>query len=546
MSIIQTLMTSTLGSFAPPTPSYTLYSYGGSDVGEGNNLVFIAGGSNIPDGTYYWTIETNAGDFATSSGSFTINSNNGSFIVSPTADATSEGTETFTVALREGSTSGTILVTSNTVTINDTSFSTGSFVINGTTFTWNASSNTHRAYIYPDNSRGSVHTLTGTQYVLSPQFGVSPTLNFNLWFYPTANNCQIMSEFGQAQENSGWHYSMLEIDSSNKLKGRIWQMGATFPTPVVTSTGSVTLNAWNHVHLYYNPSNTTFGMSLNNETAVTQGGITRQTPDTNHTYWGIGTYSSQTMGSSARYQGRFDGLVIDTTLVGSNYTATKSKYEQPTAILNLDAGNVASYPGSGTVWTDTVGNKEFTLFNGPTYNSANGGYLNFVPSSNQYAEATSFPDSLTNWTLEAWHYYDGTLNLNASPCIVTEVYAGTPINFTLGNCTDTSPNVQVGHWDGGSFNPTPTGTVLTTGQWYHLVGTFDGTAHRLYVNGQLAQIQATTSPATRGGVGIRLMCRWDAPQFWGGRLAVVRIYGAAMNPDGILSNFNSTKSRYGL
>ena len=39
-------------------------------------------------------------------------------------------------------------------------------------------------------------------------------------------------------------------------------------------------------------------------------------------------------------------------------------------VLNLDAGNVASYPGSGTTWTDTVGSKIFTLagtIGAPTY-----------------------------------------------------------------------------------------------------------------------------------------------------------------------------------
>jgi len=40
-------------------------------------------------------------------------------------------------------------------------------------------------------------------------------------------------------------------------------------------------------------------------------------------------------------------------------------------IMNLDAGNISSYPGSGTSWTDTVGSKVFTLagtIGTPTYN----------------------------------------------------------------------------------------------------------------------------------------------------------------------------------
>jgi hypothetical protein len=213
--------------------------------------------------------------------------------------------------------------------------------------------------------------------------------------------------------------------------------------------------------------------------------------------------------------------------------------------LHLDAGNPASYPGSGTSWTDLVAGKVFTLYNNPSSYSSFGGYINFIPTSGQYAEATSLPDTLSHWTVEAWHYYDGTNN-NGSPCIVTESYAGNPINFTLGNCTDTSPNLQVGHWDGSSFNATPDGTVLIPNHWYHVVGTFDGTAHRLYVNGELAATQATSSPANRGGVGIRLMCRWDVGQFWGGALAIVRIYDTALDLAGVNQNYTAERGRFGI
>ena len=103
----------------PPTPTYTLTPASGS-VNEGSSLTFTVGGTNIIDGTYYWTV-TNSSDFGTSSGSFTITSNSGSFSVTPTADSSTEGAETFTASIRSGSISGTVLQTSSSVTINDTS-----------------------------------------------------------------------------------------------------------------------------------------------------------------------------------------------------------------------------------------------------------------------------------------------------------------------------------------------------------------------------------------------------------------------------------------
>ena len=47
-------------------------------------------------------------------------------------------------------------------------------------------------------------------------------------------------------------------------------------------------------------------------------------------------------------------------------------------ILNLDAGNASSYPGTGTTWTDLSGNNNNgTLVNGVGYSSSNGGIMTF-------------------------------------------------------------------------------------------------------------------------------------------------------------------------
>ena len=47
-------------------------------------------------------------------------------------------------------------------------------------------------------------------------------------------------------------------------------------------------------------------------------------------------------------------------------------------VLNLDAGNAASYPGSGTDWFDlTSEGHDSTLINGPTFDSGDGGSIVF-------------------------------------------------------------------------------------------------------------------------------------------------------------------------
>jgi hypothetical protein len=91
-----------------------------TSVNEGSSLTFNVSTIDTSDQTLYYTA-TNSGDFGTSSGSFSLASNAGSFSLTPTADTTTEGAETFTASVRIGSTSGDIIATTPSVTINDTS-----------------------------------------------------------------------------------------------------------------------------------------------------------------------------------------------------------------------------------------------------------------------------------------------------------------------------------------------------------------------------------------------------------------------------------------
>ena len=111
---------------ALPTAAYTVAAVA-SNVNEGNTLTFSVTGSNIVNRTYYWRINTATAttlDFVEIAGSVAVANNTGTFNVNVIADTTittSEGPETFTVSLREGTTSGTVLSTSGSITINDTS-----------------------------------------------------------------------------------------------------------------------------------------------------------------------------------------------------------------------------------------------------------------------------------------------------------------------------------------------------------------------------------------------------------------------------------------
>jgi len=114
----------TIGVANPPT--YSVAASGGANsINEGSSLTVNVTTAYVDNGTtLYWTINnvtTSNTDFSPYNGSFTINNNTGSFSISPIADVTTEGSETCTVSVRTLSTSGTVVATSNSITVNDTS-----------------------------------------------------------------------------------------------------------------------------------------------------------------------------------------------------------------------------------------------------------------------------------------------------------------------------------------------------------------------------------------------------------------------------------------
>jgi hypothetical protein len=231
------------------------------------------------------------------------------------------------------------------------------------------------------------------------------------------------------------------------------------------------------------------------------------------------------------------GINIEQGIKAGNFAAV------PTLELSLDA---ATYSGSGD-WVDSVGSKSFVLYNSPTWsNSVGGGSFLFDPASSQYAACTSSLSNLYNWSVEVWHYYTGNNSGGYSPCIITEVYPGSTsnINYALGSVTDNDPALSAAFFDGGWET---TGAItLTANNWYQIVGTYDGATVKLYLNGTMVQQSPATGSAISSQGGINLMKRWDNPEYWGGRLASVKIWNGDINFEGVRGSWLQNKARYGL
>ncbi len=151
--------------------------------------------------------------------------------------------------------------------------------------------------------------------------------------------------------------------------------------------------------------------------------------------------------------------------------------------------------GSGDVAEDSSGNgNDGQIFGAKWVNGKIGSALKFNGTSD-YVDCGNDPilNPTTEITVVAWVKTEGEIISERS--IVARGWPGEAINkvaYTLWHLNDS--NVQkgrfgfaFGQWSPGwvvaaSADP---GTLAKAGQWYHVVGTFDGSKFNLYVNGNL-------------------------------------------------------------
>lgn len=216
-------------------------------------------------------------------------------------------------------------------------------------------------------------------------------------------------------------------------------------------------------------------------------------------------------------------------------------------VLSLDAGNTASYPGTGTVWTDLVDGRQFNLLGAPssgvpTYQPGDGGKIFFYAAAGHYAACTSSLPTMNKFTLSIWHNWTGG-NTGGLPCIISEIYPSS-INYFLGNLQ--GDGLRGGYFNGG-FQMSPV-VNITTNVWYHIVVTCDANqVVKIYLNNTLiGQNQTSGSQPTSSNGGIHLMRRWDNTEFWDGYLAKVDIYNKDLNQAQITSVWDLNRSRFGL
>jgi len=206
-------------------------------------------------------------------------------------------------------------------------------------------------------------------------------------------------------------------------------------------------------------------------------------------------------------------------------------------VLALDAGNVKSYPGSGTTWYDKSGNgNNGILTNGPTFAS---GSIVF-----------DGVDDYVNLGISPTTLLEGTIPTTISAWFRTDIQSQQMI-FGNGNSSRfyievfNNSGTFVAHWGfGDTQNSLTSQAIITVGEWYNYTATYDGNVAKGYLNGNNTDTQTIGTKSYAGNMQIG---NYGLDGLWfNGDIATLLTYNRTLTSQEILQNYNATKGRFGL
>ena len=212
-------------------------------------------------------------------------------------------------------------------------------------------------------------------------------------------------------------------------------------------------------------------------------------------------------------------------------------------LLYLDAGNVASYPGSGTTWTNLAPGSIYnaTSLTGIDYSGSNSGYISFNGAGAGSLDATIYNTVYTGKTVFV------AAKLTAITGGTYRAFLGASAgsrNFNFYMYSPSSGVYQL-HFSTGGGGALSTNLSYTIGAWFTAAFTqaLDGT-YIFYLNGlQVNQGSGATFSQYLAGSTEHV---GRADNFWLGPLPIIAVYKASLTSAQILANHNAVRGRYGL
>jgi hypothetical protein len=147
----------------------------------------------------------------------------------------------------------------------------------------------------------------------------------------------------------------------------------------------------------------------------------------------------------------------------------------------------------------------------------------------------------SSYTISLWAKSDATTNDNALFMFIGSSGSNDGIGFRHNdNSTNGGTEYRIYHF--GITDTSATGQLTDLNQWRHLVAMYDGTSHKIFVDGVLAVTGAVSDLNTiPNNPTYSIGQRWDNPQvgeYFDGQISNPKIYSVALEPSEVKKLYN--------
>jgi hypothetical protein len=203
----------------------------------------------------------------------------------------------------------------------------------------------------------------------------------------------------------------------------------------------------------------------------------------------------------------------------------------------VDAAQTASYPGSGTTWSNLSGGGSFSL-SSSTFTTVDGGAIVW-PNGPAQGSFTPQPNITGAHTISVW--VKPTL-VNAST-IKRYVTLGSDSVVLRNDGINQSGQIHYYLTVNSVITSLRVNSQVVANQPVNFVATWDGSTMTLYKNGVSIGTQALSGT-------LQTTTNWDAisgtTEPFVGNMYQIQMYNRALSADEIAQNFNALRRRYGL
>lgn len=202
-------------------------------------------------------------------------------------------------------------------------------------------------------------------------------------------------------------------------------------------------------------------------------------------------------------------------------------------ILNLDAGNAGSYPGTGTTWADISGNGNDTTLIGSTPWTDAGDQSYFTFSSG-YAQGGAILPNTAYTKISIFRVAGNYVNIISGDAGNAHAFWGAA-----------TPYLSSGH--NGAWTTITSPVVTPTNQWVFGAVSFNtSTGWRLYLNNETPVTNGDGTPFDANPAVVEFGAFDGNGNNLGGDMSVALIYNRVLSDAEIARNFAYYQTRFGL